>query len=87
MNFSILTERFKVFVLRRGISSIYIPLPEFCTLFVINILKFIFMFYDQLLFLNLYGNLSIISSSHKIVFKVLIFCKGIIWLNLELRPG
>jgi len=45
------------------------------------------MFYDQLLFLHLYGNLSIISSSHTILFKVLIYCKGIIWLNLELRTG
>jgi len=35
-------------------------------------------FDDQLLFLHLYGNQKLISSSHTILFKSAIFCKGII---------
>jgi hypothetical protein len=35
--------------------------------------KKVFMFNDQLLFLHLYGNQTIISSSHTILFKLVIF--------------
>jgi hypothetical protein len=54
---------------------------------VINILKFILMLNGQLLFLHLYGNQTFFSSSHTILFKLVIICKGTLWLNWELWTG
>ena len=48
-------------------------------LFVINISKFIFMFNDQFLFLHLYGNPTIMSLSHAILFKLVFLAKYRFW--------
>jgi hypothetical protein len=66
----------------RGISSMYIHVYhwESSRDFRVNIfgnkkIKKFFMFNDQLLFLHLYGNQTIISSSHTILFKLVFFAK------------
>ena len=91
MNFSILTDRFKVLFLRRGISSMYIyhcesygDFREHIVNNMFNLSLCLMTNYYIIISTFKYGNQKLISSSHTILFKSAIFCKDVIWLNLEI---